>query len=100
MTKLLAALAAVSALAVGGAALAGAAGKQAPPANPPVAAVDSVQEGDQTAPDTGTANEQSPEPASEAAGESSSEIAANDGPGGHADEPGNASVDYQFQGEQ
>jgi hypothetical protein len=35
-----------------------------------------------------------------AASETGSEVAGNDGPGGHADEPGNASADYQFQGEQ
>ena len=25
---------------------------------------------------------------------------ANDGPGGHADEPGNPNADYQFEGQQ
>jgi hypothetical protein len=116
MTKLIAGLAAISALAVGGAALAGAAGKQAPPVNPP-AAVAGVQQGSQTAPDTGTTGEQpgesatesSSESASEPAGESStesaaeaagSEVAGNDGPGGHADEPGNPNADHQFEGQE
>jgi hypothetical protein len=102
MTKLVAGLAAVAALAVGGATLASAAAK-APSANPPVAAVDSdtLQEGDQSAPETATSEKQSSESAaSEESVESSSEVAADDGPGGHADEPGNASADNQFQGVQ
>ena len=109
LTKLMAGVTAVAALAFGGATLAGAAGKQTPPA-PPVAA--NVQQGDQTAPDVGgTAAESSSESASESAStESSSEAAssesasesaaASDGPGGHADEPGNANADYQFEGNQ
>ena len=32
--------------------------------------------------------------------QSSSELVASDGPGGHADEPGNANADHQFQGEE
>jgi hypothetical protein len=54
---------------------------------------DNVQSGDQTTPDTGST-------AAETSGESpGSESAANsDGPGGHADEPGNANADHQFQG--
>jgi len=118
ITKLIAGLTAVTALAVGGASLASAA-SNTKPANPPVVAVDgdTLQQGDQSTPDTSSAAESSTEstaestaesstestaePASsEQAGESSSEMAANDGPAGHADEPGNASADYQFQGEQ
>ena len=39
------------------------------------------------------------ETAGETSGESSSETAAgNDGPGGHADEPGNPNADHQFNG--
>ena len=50
---------------------------------------DNLQEGDQTTPDT----------AAEAAGEKAgSEIPGNDGAGGHADEPGNANADHQFEG--
>ncbi len=114
ITKLVAGLAVLGALAVGGATFASASSK-APPVSPPVAAVDgdTLQQGDQTAPDTGTAAEQSSESAtsdqagessSESAtseqGESSSEVEASDGPGGHADEPGNPNADYQFQGAQ
>ena len=100
--KLMAGLTAVGALAFGGSALAGAAGKT-PPVNPPAPAVD-VQQGDQTAPDAaGTAAESSSESAaSESASESASSesASASDGPGGHADEPGNANADHQFQGEE
>ena len=103
--KLAAGTVAVGALATGGATLASASSK-APPVTPPVATAapvdgDTLQQGDQTAPDSGTAAEQSSESSSsEQAGESSSEAAANDGPGGHADEPGNPNADNQFQGEQ
>jgi hypothetical protein len=48
---------------------------------------DQVQSGDQTAPDT---------PAERAG----SEAVGGDGPGGHADEPGNQNADHQFQGEE
>jgi len=113
-TKLIAGLGVVAAIAVGGATFASAA-KKAPPTPPPAAATpaapaadgDTLQQGDQTAPDTAAAPEQaseaaSPESAAEPAGasESSSEVAGNDGPGGHADEPGNANADHQFQGQE
>jgi hypothetical protein len=39
-------------------------------------------------------------PGSETAGETGSETAGNDGPGGHADEPGNPNADHQFQGQE
>jgi hypothetical protein len=77
LTKLFAGLTAVGALAFGGAALAGAANPPSQPV-PPVASAPA---------DT------SAESASELAGPS-------DGPGGHADDPANASIDNQFQGEQ
>jgi hypothetical protein len=101
LTKLAAVLAGLAALAVGGASLAGAAGKTNPP-RPPAATQPqdngNVQQGDQTSPDTSSATENSGE--APAAAETGSEVANNDGPGGHADEPGNPSADYQFQGEQ
>jgi N-acetylmuramoyl-L-alanine amidase CwlA len=53
---------------------------------------DSVQSGDQTTPDAVA----SPASAGE---EQSSELAGNDGPGGHEDEAG-AEVDHQFEGEE
>lgn len=109
LTKLFAGLTAVAALAFGGAALAGAANNSSPPVPPAVSApADTTQQGDQTAPDTGSAAaESTSESAStesssdSASSESASESApASDGPGGHADEPGYPNADYQFQGEQ
>jgi hypothetical protein len=99
LTKLMAGLTVIAALAFGGASLAGAATPPANvPANPPA-----VQQGDQTAPDVGSPSESTESAASESATAESagSESAApSDGPGGHADDPANATLDYQFQGEQ
>jgi hypothetical protein len=103
LTKLLAGLTAVAALAFGGSALAGAASKSSPPAPPAVTApADTTQQGDQTAPDVAGASESASESATESSSEaaSSESASANDGPGGHADDPANAGLDYQFQGEQ
>jgi len=100
LTKLAAAVTAVAALAVGGSALAGAAQKGSP-STPPAASQsqqevapsvdgDTVQQGDQSAPDS----------ASEQAGsesEQASESGPSDGPGGYADT--NANADTQQQGE-
>jgi hypothetical protein len=73
---------------------------------------DNIQSGDQTAPDNGTSARSSTGVSSqggsetaatgEQAGESGggSEVTSNDGPGGHADEPGNPNADHQFQGQE
>jgi len=62
---------------------------EAPEADVNTPDADNVQEGDQTTSDTAAA----------AAGEKAgSEILGNDGAGGHADEPGNANADHQFEG--
>ena len=53
---------------------------------------DSVQEGDQTTPDTGAEKAEA-----ESAGEAES-ATESDGPGGHEDPPGN--VDHEFDGEE
>ena len=79
---------------------------------PPSPDTDNIQSGDQTAPDNGTgsgtgglvagqAGSGSDAPG-EQAGESGggSEVVGNDGPGGHADEPGNPNADHQFQGQE
>ncbi len=102
LTKLLAGLTAVSALAFGGAALAGAASTPGPPAPPPASApADTAQQGDQTAPDKAGATENAPEAASsekadapepaestsESATESASEVPGNDGPRGPPPHP-------------
>ncbi len=99
LTKFGAAVAALVALALGGSALASAgSGTPTVPAAQTQTAADSgpnVQQGDQSAPDTGSASEQA---SSEASSESSSESsAASDGPGGYADTAANA--DTQQTGE-
>lgn len=102
LTKAVAAVTLVAALAVGGATFASAASKapskapvssKAPAKEDPAGAVDNdtLQEGDQTSPDVPGA------PESEPAGESA-EVPGDDGPGGHADEPGNPNADHQFEG--
>lgn len=88
LTKLGLTLAALAALAVGGASFATAAGQK--PVAPPIAttpAETGAQQGDQSAADT--ADSQSEQP--------SSESSQSDGPGGYADTVANA--DTQQQGE-
>jgi hypothetical protein len=57
--------------------------------------IGNVQSGDQTAPDQGSAGENE-----SGVEQSGSEQSANDGPGGHEDEPGNSSADHQFEGQE
>jgi hypothetical protein len=90
--KVSAAVLALGALGLGGSAIAQGASSTEPVGGPDR---DAIQAGDQTTPDRATAAAEQP------GVESSSETAANsDGPGGHADEPGNAAADNQFQGAQ
>jgi hypothetical protein len=119
--KLAMAVAALAALALGGAVFAQAQGPpSATPHHTSVADRDTVQSGDQTTPDKpaahhasvadGDAVQSGDQTAPDKPGAStaeqtgsestqSSESANNsDGPGGHADEPGNATADHQFQG--
>jgi hypothetical protein len=97
-------LAALSALALGGSAIAGAANQPSKAPAPAKAAAPATAPGDNvqdtTSPDApGTPSESSGEtPAGSEAG--GSETPNNDGPGGHADEPGNPNADNQFQGVQ
>ena len=94
-------VAAIAALAVGGVAYASSGGSAAQHAKAKTTATaepvqsgpdaDNIQSGDQTTPDAGSSAEQG----SETSGETGS---VNDGPGGHADAPGN--VDHQFQGQE
>ena len=63
----------------------------------------SGQSGDQGTPDSGSASEaagtENPETATGSKSAPASESAlTNDGPGGHADEPGSVNTDHQFQG--
>jgi hypothetical protein len=55
------------------------------------------QSGDQSTADTGSASE-TPGAENPETGAGSESAPANDGPGGHADPPGNANADHQFQG--
>jgi hypothetical protein len=116
-------VAAVAAVVVGGGAIASAAQQPAQtpapmtksaPSSEPVGGpdTDAIQSGDQTTPDTlaasATTSSSAEAPGTEQSAASEqpgapeqpgSETAANDdGPGGHADEPGNPSADHQFQG--
>jgi hypothetical protein len=63
---------------------------------------DTVQSGDQSTPDTGSSSEApGTETNDSSSGEQSgSEVSNNDGPGGHADEPGNANADHQAEGQE
>jgi hypothetical protein len=116
LTKLGAALAALAALAIGGSALASAAGGSSQPAKAPAvvqqqaakagavtnepaekADTDSIQ--DQTGKDNASESAGTPENEAVETPESSSEVPSNDGPGGWADEPANPSADTQQQGE-
>ena len=96
--KLVVAVAALAALALGGAVFAQAqTSPSAAPERTNMPDRDNVQSGDQTTPDTaataaGHARDHS------GAGAGSDSAPANDGPGGHADPPGNANADHQFQG--
>jgi len=53
--------------------------------------------GDQSTPDTGSAGE-TPGAENPETGAGSESVSANDGPGGHADPPGDGNADHQFQG--
>ena len=102
IVKLGAGFAAISALALGGSALASA-GPKAAPAAPPAVAAPVIASHDTEVKDSGSAADadtlqDTTSPDSAAGSESSSEVAGNDGPGGHADEPGNPGVDHQAVG--
>lgn len=96
----------VAALGFGGAAIAQSNGPNAPPQNAPAPAgqVSEMPGQESTAPENSAADTDnvqdttSKDSPAEAAQESSSEVPGNDGPGGHADEPGNPNADHQFNG--
>jgi hypothetical protein len=122
LTKILTGLAALAALALGGAALATAGHGGSQPSKPAAA----VQQGPAKSSDTvepvglvkdsAQTNIDSPrsegpnDPAGDQAegkddqagdqAESGSEVRGDDGPGGHADEPGNPNADHQFEGQE
>jgi hypothetical protein len=92
--KIVLAIAALVALALGGATLAQAGSTPSKPTQikHAKAHANAAQAGESETPGA-----EAPEGTSEAAG---SEVPNNDGPGGHADEPGNPTADHQFQGEE
>jgi hypothetical protein len=96
--KIVLALAALAALALGGATLAQAGSTPSKPTQikhakvHPKAHANAAQAGESETPGA-----EAPDGASEAAG---SEVPNNDGPDGHADEPGNPTADHQFQGQE
>ena len=113
LTKLGAALAGLTALAIGGSALASAAGGDSQPANAPgvvqqdsesadAATNEPAEKGDtDSIQDENNADDASEPAENEAAegAESASEVPGDDGPGGWADEPANPNADTQQQGE-
>lgn len=67
----------------------------APAVEPADTDTDTLQEGDQTTPDTAA------ETAAEKAGAETEKAGAeSDGPGGHADDPNDPNADHQFEGEE
>jgi hypothetical protein len=66
--------------------------------HPPQSTPDKAEKADTEAP--GTEQSAASEQASQSGSESGGEVAGNDGPGGHADEPGNANADHQAQGQE
>ena len=103
--RLFVAVAALAALALSGSAIASAQSGATHVGSVSHAAQSAGMSGNQSAPDprgsTEAAGENpSPELSGSAEQPSSESPANSDGPGGHADEPTNASADYQFQGEQ
>lgn len=126
ITRIAAGLAAVAALALGGAALAAGQGGSQPakPAVTPAAAqpvekmesgvpekagveqndgstaadTDSIQ--DENGKDDATEQAGSEQESTAEAAESGSEVPGNDGPGGHADEPGSPNADHQAVGDE
>jgi hypothetical protein len=106
--KTIAAVAALGALALGGAVFAQAQSGQS--ANAPSVQsasesatapdTDNIQSGDQTTPDQSGTASASEQPSAENEQPGVESASNNDGPGGHADEPGNANANYEFQGQQ
>lgn len=100
-TKMIAGLAAVAALALGGSAIASA--NQHAPQSQTTGGVQQQSGGTAADATAEATNESTAAESTESAGVESAGVesaAANDGPGGHADNPADASVNYDFQGVQ
>jgi hypothetical protein len=109
LIKAAAVLATTSALTAGGVAYASTGGSAAPVkhAHATVKAAessspdtDNIQSGDQTTPDTAAGAKVTATETGSGGEGAGSEVSGNDGPGGHADEPGNSNADHQFQGQE
>jgi cell division septation protein DedD len=94
------AVAAIAAVATGGAVFAQAQnGASTTPADHPTQQQDENGKDHATeGPEKAETNEKAESP--ENAGEAGSEVPDDDGPGGHADEPGNPNADHQFEGQE
>lgn len=106
-TKVMAGLAALTALALGGSAIAGAGQNAKPTKVPTVSSQEQPGQAPMADADTlqqGSGADDATEPAgsekAEAAETPGSEKAGDDGPGGHADEPGDPNADHQFEGKE
>lgn len=98
--KVLVAIAALGALAFGGSAIAQAGSGSGQPVTTPAAQpAESTPENSATDTDK-IQDENGKDDASEKGEAAGSETPGDDGPGGHADEPGNANADHQFQGKE
>ena len=102
LIKIVAGLAVLAALALGGSAIASATQKSTP--KPPTASHQAPVAADTDAIEAEDGADDASEPAeteaSEAAEGPESEQPGDDGPGGHADEPANPNADHQFEGEE
>ena len=105
MKKVLAGIAAFAALGLGGSAIAGAAGE--PADGDAAGTLDSGQNDESEAGETGSAAEEgggnesaAQERDEDESAEEGNEVREDDGPGGHADEPQNANADHQFEGKE
>jgi hypothetical protein len=100
--KVLAGIAALAALALGGAVFAQAGGGSASqPNSTPATSQSAEQQDESTAPENSAAdpdNVQDESGGDQGSGEAGSEVPGDDGPGGHADEPSNPNADHQFEG--
>jgi len=103
------AIAAIAALATGGAVFANAQNSaSSPPTNanepaqeqgaPENSATDKDNVQDENGRDDATEGKEAPDKGE--ASENGAEVPGDDGPGGHADEPGNPNADHQFEGQE
>lgn len=99
--KTLVAIGAIGALAFGGSAIAQAGNGSGQPGTATPAAESNENVPENSAKDTDNIqDENGKDDASEKGEPEGSEVPGDDGPGGHADEPGNPNADHQFEGKE